>query len=80
MYLSNLEKIEDGRKLVCKFSEHLSNLILLLLDKMKNLTYNVFQTLYILILHSVVFVQNVKVYYSQKKTNMRDVRCIFNVF
>lgn len=66
--------------MVCKFSEHLSNLILLLLDKMKNLTYNVFQTLYILILHSVVFVQNVKVYYSQKKTNMRDVRCIFNVF
>lgn len=80
MYLSNLEKIEDGRKLVCKFREHLSNLILLLLDKMKNLTYNVFQTLYILILHIVVFVQNVKVYYSQKKTNMRDVRCIFNVF
>lgn len=66
--------------MVCKFSEHLSNLILFLLDKMKNLTYNVFQTLYILILHSVVFVQNVKVYYSQKKTNMRDVRCIFNVF
>lgn len=66
--------------MVCKFSEHLSNLILLLLDKMKNLTYNVFQTLYILILHSVVFVQNVKVYYSQKKTNMRDVRYIFNVF
>lgn len=60
MYLSNLEKIEDGRKLVCKFSEHLSNLILLLLDKMKNLTYNVFQTLYILILHIVVFVHNVK--------------------
>lgn len=59
--------------MVCKFSEHLSNLILFLLDKMKNLTYNVFQTLYILILHSVVFVQNVKVYYSQKKTNMRDV-------
>lgn len=80
MYLSNLEKIEDGWKMVCKFSEHLSNLILLLLDKMKNLTYNVFQTLYILILHIVVFVQNVKVYYSQKKTNMRDVRCIFNVF
>lgn len=66
--------------MVCKFSKHLSNLILLLLDKMKNLTYNVFQTLYILILHIVVFVQNVKVYYSQKKTNMRDVRCIFNVF
>lgn len=46
--------------MVCKFSEHLSNLILFLLDKMKNLTHNVFQTLYILILHIVVFVQNVQ--------------------
>lgn len=46
--------------MVCKFSEHLSNLILFLFDKMKNLTHNVFQTLYILILHIVVFVHNVK--------------------
>lgn len=42
MYLLNFEKIEDGRKLVCKFSEYLLNLILLLLDKMKNFIYNVF--------------------------------------
>lgn len=42
MYFLNFEKIEDGRKLVCKFSEYLLNLILLLLDKMKNFIYNVF--------------------------------------
>lgn len=42
MYFLNFEKIEDGRKLVCKFSEYLLNLILLLLDKMKNFSYNVF--------------------------------------
>lgn len=33
MYFLNFEKIEDGRKLVFKFSEYLLNLILLLLDK-----------------------------------------------
>lgn len=42
MYFLNFEKIEDGRKMVCKFSEYLFNLILFLLDKMKNFIYNVF--------------------------------------
>lgn len=42
MYFLNFEKIEDGWKMVCKFSKYLLNLILLLLDKMKNFIYNVF--------------------------------------